>query len=658
MEKDLYLLVSILLLSFISCTDELHKLESQQSQLLKQIVMTTQDFEPEADSRTHYQIADGEVQCTWGSNDTVGVFPDKGAQAYFPMTTGAGTKNATFDGEGWALKDGYTYGAYYPFIPDILLDRNAVPVSYAGQTQVGNASMAHLGTYDYMVATPSAPEFGSAQFTFKHLSALVQLKLTVPQPTTFTSITLSTDNEVFSIEGKIDIMDSTLGIKPTTCEKEIKLEVKDVITTDANQVVTFYMMLPPVDLNNKTLKAIVKKIVSTEEVILESKNFQAGKAYTLSGSMKDPYEGSIDGNGSYKNGVVSITTAGTMKNLLDNAYLDIPSLKVIGPINGDDISCLRQMLGGSEFDQSVHGILTTLDLSEATILEGGNCYYDDTYQQFYPSNNIIGKRMFASCKLHNILLPNNIVAIDDFAFDGCSLIRIDIPDSVTSIGERAFSDCYSLTSATIGNSVSSISDFMFADCSSLTSVAIGKNVTSIGSCAFMYTSLKSMDIPDNVTSIGYNAFGECDSLTSVIIGNGVTSIGGVAFQDCESLAFVTIGNSVTLIAERAFISCSSLASIKIPDSVTLIGESAFKGCVSLSSAILGCGIVSIDEYAFDYCPLLSKVYCYATNPPELGYFWPFKDDGNKTLYVPNGCVGKYQSSDWRYYFKNIEVMNF
>ena len=134
----LFLLASIALLSFTSCTDEMHELANEQAQVLKQIVMTTQDFQPEADGRTVYQIADDAVKCTWTENDTVGVFPNEGTQAYFPMSSGAGTKNATFSGGGWSLTDGSTYAAYYPFIGKMYLDRNAVPVSYTNQTQVGN----------------------------------------------------------------------------------------------------------------------------------------------------------------------------------------------------------------------------------------------------------------------------------------------------------------------------------------------------------------------------------------------------------------------------------------------------------------------------------------------------------------------------------------
>ena len=78
----------------------------------------------------------------------------------------------------------------------------------------------------------------------------------------------------------------------------------------------------------------------------------------------------------YMNGVVTVATAGTMKKLLGDDYLNITSLKVVGPINGDDVYYLRKMLGASNFSEADKGKLTTLDLSEATIVEGGEWYYE------------------------------------------------------------------------------------------------------------------------------------------------------------------------------------------------------------------------------------------------------------------------------------------
>ena len=603
--RVLSFLASIALLSLTSCTDEVQELAGEQSQALKQIVMTTQDFQPEADSRTVYQIADGAVKCTWAENDTVGVFPDKGGQVYFPMISGAGTKNASFDGEGWALKDGRTYGAYYPFIADILLDRNAVPVSYTGQKQVGNGSMAHLGDYDYMVAAPTAPEFGSAQFMFKHLSALIQLKITVPQPATLTSVKLVTENNLFFVEGEVDLMETTPSIAPITPANEVELALQDISTTQANQEVMLYMMIPPTNLRAQTLKAIFQTDKGKEEVVLDSKNFQSGTIYLLSGEM----EGAVAGN---KDGVVTIAEAGTMKQLLGDDYLNITSLKVVGPINGDDVRCLRQMLGGNiEDDVNIEkGKLASLDLSDASIVEGGSYYYYRDSYSFYTSNDMIGVRMFDECgNLQDIVLPEGVTSIGYGAFWGCSsLTSIAIPEGVTSIGDYAFDGCSSLTSIAIPEGVTSIGESTFGDCSSLTSIAIPESVTSIGVVAFGYcSSLVSIDIPEGVISIGDGAFEVCSSLTSIDIPEGVTSIG-----DC------------------AFSGCSSLTSIDIPKGVTSIGYWAFSGCSSLT-----------------------QVYCYGITPPTItaSSFNGSKD--GKTLYVPKGYLSAYQSSDWASDFGTI-----
>ena len=352
--KALSLWASVALLFCVSCSDEAQELTEVPTQPLNQIVMTIQDFQPEVAGRTLYEV-DESVKCTWAANDTVGVFPDKGAQAYFPMASGAGTQNAAFDGEGWALKDGRTYGAYYPFIGAFYLDRNAVPVNYAGQTQVGNASTAHLGAYDFMVAAPTVSVEGAAQFAFKHLSALAQLKFTVAEPTTFTSVSLVADTEAFALQGKVDIMADSAFITPIATSKELTLDLQEVATTEENQEVTLYLMVPPVDLSGQSLKALIVSDKGTQEVALAGKNFKPGKAYSLSGKIDNIELG-------YKDGVVRIGEAGTLAQLLGDGYLDITSLKVVGPINGDDVRCLRQMLGDFELDDEEKGKLASLDL--------------------------------------------------------------------------------------------------------------------------------------------------------------------------------------------------------------------------------------------------------------------------------------------------------
>lgn len=505
------------------------------------------------------------------------------------------------------MKDGYTYASYYPYIGNSYLDKHAVPVSYDGQTQTGNASLAHLGAYDYMVATPVAPEFGSAQFMFKHLSALVQLKLTIPQPATLTSVKLVAENKAFAQEGKVDIMASAPSITPVISASDVKLDLKDIKTTEAGQVVTLYMMLPPADLSAQTLKAVVATAdKGTLEMALESKNFQAGKAYGLSGAAE---EEETDGDGTYKDGVVRLAEAGTMKKLLGKDYLSITSLKVVGPINGDDVYYLRKMLGGNNFTQADWGKLEKLDLSDARIVEGGEWYYNQTSWPYehYTSNDTIGDYMFYACaNLQNIVLPKNITSIGKYALTNSKISSIEIPCSVTSIEDYAFDYCESLTSVYI------------TDLLAWFKVSIDYRSSPLYNGATLYVN------------------GE--ELKDLVIPNEITKIWGYRFEGCKSIVKVTIH-----------------------DNVTWIGPEAFRNCPALSSVTIGSGVTKIESNAFEDCDALTGVYCYATTPPEFPAYdshAPFNNYDKKTiLYVPSRCGAKYKLSDWGYYFTNIVEMD-
>ena len=106
----------------------------------------------------------------------------------------------------------------------------------------------------------------------------------------------------------------------------------------------------------------------------------------------------------------------------------------MGPINGNDILCFRQMLGGSEFKDAEKGKLTTLDLSEATIVLGGRWYYQYYSYDYYTSKNVIGGMMFYQCvNLKTIVLPENITSIDNHsAFSGRRMLMLPCSLTLTS----------------------------------------------------------------------------------------------------------------------------------------------------------------------------------------------------------------------------------
>lgn len=415
MKRIYLLLVGIIafLSTFVACTEE--KEEFFSTNELREITATAKHFIPETGSRA-FSMVNGNVEFAWADGDTIGIFPNTGAQAYFPILVGSETSNtASFTGGGWALKNSATYAAYYPFIGDFYMKQTEIPVSYLGQKHVYNAEnpMAHLSAYDYMVASASTPASGKVNFQFEHLGAFVQLQITMPADETLTSVTLSAEDEVFTIHGVVDLTEETIAIKPTEKSKTLALEVEGVTTTEENNVATLYLMLAPVDMTGKTLKAIVKTQSGvTETITLTSKNFEAGKAYGVSGVMNT--------SGSYKDGVVKIREAGNMRSLLGSNYLSIDTLKVVGPINGDDIYYLRGMLGALDIDEIEWGTLNKLNLSEATIVEGGRAYYTLGNTEYKTSNNVVGTNMFKQCaNLEKIVLPDNATSIGNDAFYYC-----------------------------------------------------------------------------------------------------------------------------------------------------------------------------------------------------------------------------------------------
>lgn len=202
----------------------------------------------------------------------------------------------------------------------------------------------------------------------------------------------------------------------------------------------------------------------------------------------------------------------------------------------------------------------------------------ETIKNFTIPDNItsIGDSAFSSCdSLTSIVIPNSVTSIGRRAFYGCtslieikynaincedlnfnnyvfgkvgnngSGIKLIIGSNVKKIPMNLFyiNNSYSPKIVEImfeeDSVCESIGASAFSNCFNLTSVTIGNSVTSIGRCAFFNcNNLTSVVIGNSVTSIGDRAFYGCSSLTNVVIPNSVTSIDNLAFKACEKLTYV------------------------------------------------------------------------------------------------------------------------
>ena len=332
---------------------------------------------------------------------------------------------------------------------------------------------------------------------------------------------------------------------------------------------------------------------------------------------------------------IKLDKAGTLPDKIGSTKkYKITNLKIVGEINGTDWVFIRDMAGRGLKDYIyTNGKLSVLDLSEAKIVEGGDCYYYDV-TKYYTSNDRLG----------------------DYAFYGCCrLTSLSLPSGITSIGNYAFQDCWGLTSFVIPSKVTTIGVSAFYGCSGLTSLDIPSSVTSIYMYAFAYCSgLTNLVIPSGVTTIAGYAFSGCSGLTNLVIPSGVTTIVRNAFSGCSGLTSLNIPSSVTSIGESTFSGCSGLTSLVIPSSVTSILISAFYGCSGLASLVIPSNVTSIWESAFNGCSGLTSVYVSWQTPLRITTsVFSHVDKTKCTLYVPQGASQDYWLADVWGDFDNI-----
>jgi hypothetical protein len=93
----------------------------------------------------------------------------------------------------------------------------------------------------------------------------------------------------------------------------------------------------------------------------------------------------------------------------------------------------------------------------------------------------IGVRAFSGCwSLSSIVVPDNVITVEEWAFFSSGLTRVSIGDGVTSVGRIAFSFCSALRNITFGRSVTNIGDTAFSYCTSLRGVYFKGNAPELG----------------------------------------------------------------------------------------------------------------------------------------------------------------------------------
>lgn len=314
---------------------------------------------------------------------------------------------------------------------------------------------------------------------------------------------------------------------------------------------------------------------------------------------------------------VTLTEPGMLRSLMGDNLYAYRSLSFAGPMNGDDLACLRNMAGIDMDGSATQGQLAHIDMADVSIVAGGGSYAESRYTE----DNVIGYGLFAGCsKLESIVMPDNVTVIERDALRDCaSLTILTIPASVEEITPS--SGCAALAEIQVSPANShyrSDGGALFnADATALVWFPMGKEGD--------YT------LPITVMSIDDYAFTGC-KITSLTLPDELTDIGQSAFYGCE------------------------LEEVHMPDKLRQIPVGVFQGCRRLSTVYLGTDTELVSDYAFDGCPLL-HLYLPASYPPVCrpDAFGRSSDEIFSTcvLHVPSNRLAMYkQDSEWGQ-FKNI-----
>lgn len=315
---------------------------------------------------------------------------------------------------------------------------------------------------------------------------------------------------------------------------------------------------------------------------------------------------------------------GKLSELLGDKIWLIESLTLTGPINGDDLFTLRQMMGcgTSQGESSSHNSLKTLDLSGAEIVSGGTYIRQNKKPVELKESNILPSDVFyGSTSLRRLVTPTTLHSIGSSALYNCTfLLDIVLNEGLEEIKSHAFSCCKILETIHIPSTVSTFNATIFADCSFLSSVTIEP------SNPFLYTDGRIICTADLRTLIY-----AIPSTTGVIhLSDKCEQIGAEAFYRNETITGI-IGRNIKRIEYGAIWSN-----------------------INLEFLALGCDTEYID--CLNYASNLKHIYLGCKNIPDGNYsdypgYW--NEISACTLYVPTSAIETFRAHPYWSQMKDI-----
>lgn len=288
---------------------------------------------------------------------------------------------------------------------------------------------------------------------------------------------------------------------------------------------------------------------------------------------------------------IKVVEAGSLGTLIsgEERYRFL-HLAVSGPLNGTDFRILREMMGRDVEGRLTEGRMNRLDLTDVSIVAGGDSY-DGSH---YTRQNVVSNGLFANCLfLKNVKLPYGTVEIESGAFENCTeMDSLYIPVMTSQVVSSK--GCHQLKYIDVakGNERYASNDgcLYSKDYSTLywwpmgkveDGVAFPEGLKKIGAYAFQQTLQRKLEIPHSVKELGIGAF-YGSKLVMIALPENVTYIPTALFQKCLNLSTVYLGKEVSFLSAYWLDGCS-LEHLYVPvkSFLPICHENAFAGAEHL-----------------------------------------------------------------------------
>lgn len=342
---------------------------------------------------------------------------------------------------------------------------------------------------------------------------------------------------------------------------------------------------------------------------------------------------------------------------------------------------------GYAYDFEVDGICYTVTSFENFIVEVDGFKSTKSGVVELPSKVEYNSKVFsvtciASVKganIETVKIPDSITEIKSVAFSNTSIKYLDIPDNIVNIGIYAFEGCKSLESIRISRNVSVLSYGLFKDCTNLKKVewhpleSSKIEYESFENCI----SLKSFTIPSTCYKVGNKyrnnsngdhkiAFNNCSSLDTLIIEDGIGTIMFDYYEHPSSstwdygefhgcpIKYLYLGRTYDCVKNDYGLSkrfpSFSLDDLVIGDGVqSLVVWPYFKKTLVVGRSFS-------DVLGFSHEKDLEYIKIRQGTPPQASGFSNYIYI-NTVLFVPKGAKTIYESTDIWKNFWNIQEFN-